>query len=179
MLETNSVAAAQQDGPLDCIPELTQVPGHSWPVSQLAASAVSSGGAAESLAAASSMKRRANGSISDRRSRRGGTLRTRRPAERKRSCLKVPRAISTSRFRFVAAMKRTSTCLASQAADPKELLLFNRAQELGLRRQRELRDLVEKNGPAIGHLDSPRLLVIAPLKSPFHGRRAHSPPTIR
>ena len=39
------------------------------------------------------------------------------------------------------------------AADPPELPLLEYPQQLGLRRQRHLADLVEEDGPAVGQLE--------------------------
>ena len=50
-------------------------------------------------------------------------------------------------------MTRTSTAIDVRAADARELPLLEHAQELDLRRRRDLADLVEEEVPAVGQLE--------------------------
>ena len=57
------------------------------------------------------------------------------------------RMTSAARLRFVAETTRTSTAIGPRFADPDDLLLLDRAQELHLRAEGELADLVEESVP--------------------------------
>jgi hypothetical protein len=53
------------------------------------------------------------------------------------------------------------------AADAQELALLEHAQELGLRRDRHLADLVEEDGAAVRELEEPSTRVDRPVNAPF------------
>ena len=60
----------------------------------------------------------------------------------------MPRRISSSSSRLVAAMIRTSTGIGSVAPTGMRLALLEHAQQLHLQRRRHLADLVEEEAPA-------------------------------
>ena len=62
-----------------------------------------------------------------------------------------------SRSRFVAVTSRTSTLSVLMPADPLELALLDRAQELDLHLDGDLADLVEEQRAAVGELEPARL----------------------
>ena len=104
--------------------------------------------------------------MSSRRSRSGG--RTTVTTERRwyRSSRNSPALTAASRSRFVAATMRTST-VTTRAAHPLELALLDGAQELRLRRERQLADLVEEQRPAVGELEAALRPAAAPVNAPF------------
>ena len=79
-----------------------------------------------------------------------------------------PCATSASRSRLVAATKRTSIGRGLTAADAQHLARLEHAQQLGLHRQRQLADLVEEHGAAVGASRAGRAWsASAPVNAPF------------
>ena len=108
------------------------------------------------------MKYRASIGMSPGRSRSGGIVIGNTDSRKYRSSRNCRAATAAFRLRLVAATTRTSTCSERRAADALEPLLFERAQNLGLQRQRQVADLVEEQRAAVRQLelaracDSPR-----------------------
>jgi hypothetical protein len=67
---------------------------------------------------------------------------------------------------LVAATTRTSTLRGCDRAEAPHLALAQHAQELGLELQRELAELVEEDGAAVGPLEGPACSPRAPVKAP-------------
>ena len=57
----------------------------------------------------------------------------------------------------MAATSRTSTCTERRAADALEALLFERAQDLRLQRERQVANLVEEQRAAVRDLELAQL----------------------
>ena len=94
---------------------------------------------------------RAMAPMSPRRSRSGGTWRTKHSSRWKRSRRKSPAVTRCSSGACVAATTRTSAFWPLPGgADAPHLVAVERAQELGLRVEREVADLVEEEGAAVG-----------------------------
>ena len=66
----------------------------------------------------------------------------------------MPAAIAFSRSLLVAAISRTLTLIGLGAAEPLELALLQHAQQLDLRRQVDVADLVEEQRAALGQLEA-------------------------
>ena len=60
------------------------------------------------------------------------------------------------RFWFVAAMIRTCTEIVLLLADPLKLAVLQERQELGLRLERHVADLVQEQAAAVGNLEPAR-----------------------
>ena len=103
------------------------------------------------------MKYRASIGMSSARSRSGGIVIGNTDSRKYRSSRYWRAATAAFRLRFVAATTRTSTCSGVGAADALEALLFERAQDLGLQRQRQIADLVEEQRAAVRQLELARL----------------------
>ena len=63
-------------------------------------------------------------------------------------------------------MTRMSTLRGAHLADAAHLALLEHAQELRLQIERQLADLVEEEGAAVGLFDRPRLALTAPVNAP-------------
>ena len=66
----------------------------------------------------------------------------------------MPAAIAFSRSLLVAAISRTFDLDRLGAAEPLELALLQHAQQLHLRRQVDVADLVEEQRAALGQLEA-------------------------
>ena len=91
--------------------------------------------------------------MSSRRSRRGGVTIGTTLRRKYRSSRNLPFSTSLRRSLRVAARMRRSTLRVSGAADPAELALLEDPQELGLEIERQLAQLVEEHGAAVGQLE--------------------------
>ena len=63
--------------------------------------------------------------------------------------------------------QRTSTLHRAVAPHRLERPLLEHAQQLGLQLERQLADLVEQQRAAVGHLEAPGAVRVAPVKAPF------------
>ena len=91
--------------------------------------------------------------MSSLRSRSGGIVTGNTDSRKYRSSRNCRAATACRSIRLVAATMRTSTGIERVAAEPLDALGLDRAQHLGLQRQRHLADLVEEDGAALRHLE--------------------------
>ena len=101
----------------------------------------------------------ASSGMSSRRSRSGGTSMGKMFRRKKRSDRNAPRRTSSARSRLVAAITRAFDAHGLRAADALELLLLQHAQQLDLRVERQLADLVEEDRAVVGELEAALLLL--------------------
>ena len=98
--------------------------------------------------------------MSSLRSRSGGSFTTCSLTRAKRSPRNFPSFTNWWRSRCVAQTTRTSTRSGAVAAEREDLARLQDAQELRLRLERHVADLVEEERPAVGELDEARLVAV-------------------
>ena len=103
-----------------------------------------------------------------RRSRSGGTVIGNTERRKNRSSRKRRAATAARRLRLVAATTRTSTRTVAVPPTRSNVALLERAQDLGLQRQRQVADLVEEDRAAVAPPRTcPSLRPAAPVNAPF------------